>query len=194
MKQLFTTLIFTATVVATQATESATTEPLKTAPSNLPEAFQSLDWTKESAAGNAAKGRRLFQFRACASCHSTRDGDAGTAGPSLRNVGERLNATQLVEAILLPEKDVTPEFQWSTVTLMDGDTVSGLVVGQSPTELQVELPGGVRKKIPTSQVTDRKLNSGSAMPNGLIRKPEELRDLLAFLLTLRETNTPKPAE
>jgi putative heme-binding domain-containing protein len=89
----------------------------------------------------------------------------------------------LVESILIPNKVVSPLFRWSVLTLANGSTVTGLVVGETGVEITVLLPAAVHQVVAKHDVVARRIEDRSPMPEGLIHSPDELRDLLSFLLT-----------
>lgn len=156
----------------------------------LPEAFRLPDWNKEAAAGNAKKGQELFAARGCAICHAIKPGEAGGGGPSLAGAGSRFNVAYLVESVITPNKTVAPMFRWTMVRLKDGDTFAGLVTSETADEIEFLLPAGMHRTVKKSDVVRREIQNRSPMPENLIQTPAELRDLLAFLLTLKEQPPP----
>ncbi len=169
---------------------TVTAAPLKGATSTgiteLPEAFKTVDWPKEAAAGDARKGAALFAERGCAVCHSAKAGDPGGGGPSLAGAGSRFSVAYLVESVITPNKTVSPIFRWSLVTKKDGTAVAGLITSETAAELELLLPAGIHQTVKKDDVAKRELQDRSPMPEGLIQTPAELRDLLAYLLALKE--------
>lgn len=162
----------------TNATSTGITE--------LPEAFRNIDWIREAAAGSVTNGARFFATRGCAICHTARPGDTGGGGPSLAGAGSRFSIPYLVEAVLTPNKTVSPIFKWTLVTRKDGTTVAGLVTSETGSALEVLLPAGVRQTIAKDDIARRELQDRSPMPEGLVQTPADLRDLLAFLSALQD--------
>jgi len=152
----------------------------------LPEAFRTHDWSKEAIEGNASRGAELFAARGCAVCHVAKTGDHGGGGPSLVGSGSRFSAPYLVEAIITPNKTVSPIFRWTLLTKKDGSAIAGLVTGESGSEIELLLPAGVHQTILKEEVAKREQQDRSPMPEGLIQTPEELRDLLSYLMSLKE--------
>jgi putative heme-binding domain-containing protein len=145
--------------------------------------FLDVDWTKAAAAGDSMKGRQLFSALACARCHAITPNAAILGGPSLAEAGMRFTVPYLVEAILLPGKQVSPVFRATLVETKAGRVLTGLVVGETAEKLELLLLDGMRQSIPMAEVSARRLVEQSPMPPGLVRRPEELRDLLAYLLS-----------
>jgi putative heme-binding domain-containing protein len=144
--------------------------------------YSDKDWVAAAAAGNPDKGRKIFTSRGCIMCHAIRDSDAG-GGPSLANAGARFSATYLAESILVPNKVVAPAFRWTALTLSDDDDVAGLVVGETSTKLELLFANGTRRTIDKQKITSRQIQDRSPMPEGLVRTPDELNDLLAYLMS-----------
>src|SRR5579862_172872 len=148
----------------------------------MPDAFRALDWSKESALGDAKQGQALFATRGCAVCHAVKAGDKGGGGPSLAGVAGRFNVAYLVESVMLPSKTVAPMFRASLVKLNSGEVLSGLICGETGDEIEMLLSNGTRRIVKKDAIEKRKVLEKSPMPEGLIQTPAELRDLLAFLI------------
>jgi putative heme-binding domain-containing protein len=111
--------------------------------------------------------------------------DGGSGGPSLAAAGSRFSASYLAESVMAPNAVVLPMFRWTAFGLKDGSEVDGLVVAESPEEVEVLMPSSLRQKILKEDITSRQIQNHSPMPEGLINTPDELRDLLAFLTSLK---------
>jgi putative heme-binding domain-containing protein len=162
------------------------TNATSTGATELPAAYRHLDWAKEAAKGDPKKGQELFATRGCATCHSIRDGDLGSGGPSLKGAASRFSVAYIAESILVPNKVVSPLYRWTLLKLKNGEETSGLITGETATEVEVLLPSAVRHTIKKNEIASRELQNRSPMPEGLVRTPAELSDLLAFFLTQKE--------
>jgi putative heme-binding domain-containing protein len=89
---------------------------------------------------------------------------------------------QLVQSILLPHQQVSPVFRATSVTTEQGKVFSGLVVGETADKLELIVSDTNRQTILKRDIADRVLQDISPMPTGLVKTPEELTDLLTFLL------------
>ena len=178
-----------ATVLGLGTGDAVKAAPLANATSTgiteLPEAFRAVDWAKEIATGDLKKGEALFATRGCAVCHSAKPGDPGGGGPALAGAGSRFTLSYLVEAVITPNKTVSPIFRWTLVTNKDGTKLAGLITGETADDLEFLLPTGVRKTLKKSEIVTREQEDRSPMPEGLISTPAELRDLLAYLLSFK---------
>jgi putative heme-binding domain-containing protein len=144
--------------------------------------FFKTDWTDAAAHGDAGRGRLLFQTLGCAKCHAISAESPVAGGPSLAEAGKRFTVPYLVESILLPSKQVSPVFRSTWVETNGGVVVTGLVVGETTEKLEMLLPDTTRKTLRKADIAGRRLLDTSPMPQGLVKTPAELRDLLAYLL------------
>lgn len=145
--------------------------------------FAHVDWNQAAAAGDASRGRKLFEAIGCAKCHAVNASSAGTGGPSLADARRRFTVAHLVESILLPSKQISPIFRATQVLTSDGRQLSGLVVGETAEKVELLQSDTKRVDIRKSDIELRKLLDTSPMPQGVVKTPTELGDLLAFLLS-----------
>jgi len=144
----------------------------------------------EIAGGNWAAGRALFNGKAaCALCHQLR-GEGFRVGPELSNLMHRDYASVLKD-IADPNATINPDAVGYTVTQGDGSMTVGTRLAETAEELQIAQPGGAVAKIRKSDIKTIEPMSVSLMPTGLDKAltPEELRDLMTYLLT-----EPAPAD
>jgi putative heme-binding domain-containing protein len=152
-------------------------------PTKIGPEFLRIDWTKAVAEGNAAKGRHLFGALSCAKCHAISADASVVGGPSLADARKRYTIADLVESILLPSKQVSPVFRASLIETKRGQLLTGLVIGETVEKIEILLPDATRKALAKSEIAERKLQEVSPMPQGIVKTPAELRDLLAYLLS-----------
>ncbi|HEY5315288.1 MAG TPA: hypothetical protein VIK18_22340, partial [Pirellulales bacterium] len=145
-------------------------------------AFLHVDWNRAAAEGNPQQGRRLFEAIGCAKCHATTATTAGSGGPSLAEAGRRFTVSHLVESILMPSKQISPVFRATQVVLDDGRQFTGLVVGETSEKLELLMSDTKRVQLAKRDIEHRELVNQSPMPHGVVKTPDELRDLLAFLM------------
>lgn len=146
-----------------------------------PEFFE-VDWAQAVTEGDAVNGRRLFEQIGCGKCHAATAEATVVGGPSLADAGRRFTVAQLVESILTPNRQISPVFRATLVVTDDGLQHAGLVVGETAERLELLLPDTKRVAIDKARIETRQLQDLSPMPQGIIKKPAELRDLLSFLL------------
>jgi putative heme-binding domain-containing protein len=160
------------------------TERLKNAKNTpIPPEFLQINWSTEGKKGDAARGRKLFGTLGCAKCHAIISDQAGGGAPSLAEAGKRFTPAHIAESILLPDRLVAEEFRATRVTTTDEQSLLGLVVRESPIELELLLPDTTRRVVKLTDIATRKQIAASPMPAGLVKTPDELRDLLTYLLS-----------
>jgi putative heme-binding domain-containing protein len=160
-------------------------ERLKSAegtPGSVPAEFLTVDWSKAAREGNAEQGRKLYEAAGCVKCHAVTIDAAVTGGPSLADAARRFTVPHLVESILLPSKQVSPVFKATAIVTKDGRQLNGLVVGETAEKLELLQPDTKRITLAKGEIDQRQFLELSPMPQGVLKKPEELRDLLAYLL------------
>ncbi len=141
--------------------------------------------------GDADRGRSLFfgSEASCSACHRVGE-EGGSIGPNLAGIGEIRTRRDLLEAVVFPSASFAHNFEPYTVLNTSGITQSGII--SRTTSDAVYLVTGERTtiRISRSEIEDDGLTPSkvSIMPQGLDRilRPEELKDLLAFLSSLRE--------
>lgn len=146
--------------------------------------FFEVDWEQSLAKGDKVRGRQLYSADGlgCAKCHALDEAQAGNNGPSLADAAKRFTIPYLVESVLIPSKKISPVFRATLIATVDGEQLTGLVVGETAEKVELLLRDAQRRTIPTSVIAQRRLLEASPMPHGLVKKPEELRDLLSYLL------------
>lgn len=146
-------------------------------------AFLKVDWPAALAKGDAKKGRQLFGTVGCAKCHAVTADAAVSGGPSLADARKRFTLPYLVESVLLPSKQISPVFKATLIETKSGKSLTGLVVKETAEVIELLLPDATRKEIAKKDIESRKLLDLSPMPSGIVKTPEELRDILSYLLS-----------
>ncbi len=138
------------------------------------------------AGGDVERGRTVFRQHAvqCIRCHAV-DGEGGNVGPDLRGVPTRLVRDKLLESLIVPSAEIAPGYGIATVTLKDGSTIAGGVLTQSATTLVLRLPDGKERTVPMTTVTNVSAPISPMPPMGQALTRFELRDVLAYLYTLK---------
>jgi putative membrane-bound dehydrogenase-like protein len=137
--------------------------------------------------GDHGKGQVLFYNKAtCSTCHSIW-GIGGKVGPDLTKVGSIRASRDILESLVLPSATIAQGYEVLNVRFKDGESVSGIRVAKSEDPLVLRDAAGIetRYRRETIQSIDR--SKVSLMPEGLLQQltPDEIRDLLAFLQSLK---------
>jgi putative heme-binding domain-containing protein len=137
-----------------------------------------------TASVNLAEGQRLFEVN-CGICHQL-DGKGALVGPQLTGIGVR-GVERLCEDILDPNRNVDHAFATTTLTLKDGEAVSGLFRREEGELLVLANATGQEFTVPKQDVKERAESPLSPMPDnfGEILSEPDFNHLLAFLLSKR---------
>lgn len=155
-------------------------------PVKISPAFAESDWVEAVKIGDVERGRKLFGVDGigCAKCHAV-DARSGASGaPSLVGAAKRFTIPHLVESVLLPSKQISPIFRGTSILTVEGKVQSGLVVGETADHIELMLPDAKRIKIAKDSIEEQFPQDISSMPSGLVKTPEELRDILSYLLNV----------
>ena len=160
-------------------------DPLK-ATGNTVEAFQ-----ETLNGGNWREGRDFFNKNStgqCVRCHAV-GGLGGKVGPELDNIGNVLSREELLEAIINPSKRLAPGFGTVTVTLKDGQVVTGLLEEETEKELILRTSDAEPMEITIARI-DKRENMPSGMPPmaGALSK-REIRNVIEYLASLKKRET-----
>lgn len=147
--------------------------------------------------GNAQQGAEIFK-RNCSACHLL--GNEGRDfGPNLTDAGSRLSRFKLVESVILPNAEVEEKYRTTMVLTLDGEVISGLLVKETPDEIEI-YDGKDLRTIPVTEIEERSVKAQSSMPDDLAvaMSPAEFIHLIEFLADQKpktsESETTNPAD
>lgn len=131
--------------------------------------------------GDPAKGEAAFR-KACLTCHQTIDGEGVVLGPPTATF-KTAGKDSLLGNILDPNREVAPQYQAYRFTLKDGEVLVGLIKSEDSATVQLQMPGGIERSFPRTEVASMESAGQSLMPEGLeaVLSVEEMADLLAYL-------------
>ncbi|GLU44587.1 glucose dehydrogenase [Muricauda sp. NBRC 101325] len=121
----------------------------------------------------------------CVRCHSL-NGSGGKVGPALDNIANILTREQILEALIEPSKRISPGFGSVTLTLTNGQEVTGLLEEENEEGLILRTSAAEPLEVAHSRIQTRR-NSPSGMPAmGKMISKRELRDLIEYLGSLKK--------
>ena len=131
--------------------------------------------------GDLAMGKEVFT-KNCIVCH-TLEGQGGKVGPELTGVGARPKADILMQ-ILDPNRSVEGTFREWSATSNDGDLVSGRLMTESTTTVEILDATGKLHTLQRKDIKKLTVSQKGIMPEGFeVLKPEELSSVLEYLAT-----------
>ncbi|MFG0333729.1 MAG: glucose dehydrogenase, partial [Maioricimonas sp. JB049] len=142
--------------------------------------------------GDAARGKAIFFGNAAASCRRCHkvQGAGGDVGPNLSAIGREKDATYLLESIVDPSAKIAKGFETAVFLLDDGRVVTGIVRGEDEENYRLVSGTGEVLLVPKDEVDERAVGK-SGMPADLVKQlsRRDIRDLVAYLLTLKTPDT-----
>jgi putative heme-binding domain-containing protein len=138
-----------------------------------------------SLVGDAARGKTLFDTKgACGSCHRV-NGAGSRVGPDLSAVGATRSGAELQRALIDPNADVQPQNRFYRVTLKDGTTVEGRLLGHDTFTVQL-----LDSKEQLRSFTKADLREATFVPSPMpsyraTLSAQELADVVSYLSSLR---------
>lgn len=152
------------------------------------EPFTSDDIAKVALFGGDARlGARVFYNHPaaqCTRCHVIR-GDGTEVGPKLAGIGNQLTREQILESLIAPGARLAPGYGVVTLTLNDGQTISGILIEENEEEITLKTSEAEPLHIAVSRISERRNAPSSMPPMGTILTQREIRDVVEFLSNLK---------
>jgi putative heme-binding domain-containing protein len=140
--------------------------------------------------GDVEQGRRIFyrnQTAQCIRCHAY-DDYGGSAGPRLNGVAARLTRQELLESLVNPDSRIAPGFGTVRLDLNNGKTVRGILQNETKNAFKLKIGDRPDTVVMRSDVKNRVDGASSMPPMRMLLSKREIRDVVAFLATLKEDN------
>ncbi len=136
------------------------------------------------AGGDVRRGQAVFNGAkaGCLTCHAV-GYVGGTVGPDLTRIGETRTERDLLESVLYPSLSFVRSYEPMTVSTRDGRVISGILKGDSASEVVLAVNATEVARLPRDQVEEIRPGTTSVMPAGLDQQltQRELADLIVFL-------------
>ncbi len=154
----------------------------------LPETSDRLEY-----GGDPKRGRKLVMEHAaaqCVRCHQIGREAKKIAqatvgiGPDLTQIGGKRDRAHLVASLMTPTSEISEGYGTILLTTEDGTEIAGVLSKKTESEWVVTLPEGNNRSIDPQDVREHTLTSAMP-PVGLLMKPEEIRDVVSYLATLK---------
>ncbi|MEO6434354.1 MAG: c-type cytochrome [Tepidisphaeraceae bacterium] len=138
--------------------------------------------------GDEGRGRAIFIDKrvACATCHRVGD-TGGLIGPDLTKVGAIRSGRDILESIVFPASTMAQGYENYVLTLQGGPVLTGIISEKTAESVVLRDSSGAERRLAADQITNMRRDRVSMMPEGLdgALTPEDFRDLLAFLQSLK---------
>ncbi|MCH2207237.1 MAG: HEAT repeat domain-containing protein [Lentisphaerales bacterium] len=143
--------------------------------------------------GDVAKGKDIFLNHGaaqCIRCHKV-NGYGADVGPDLSTLAKDRDRRYILESIVDPGAAVAPGFGMITMSLKDGKSVGGTFMKETKTEIHVKDPAGKISKYKKTDIASKTKPISGMPPMHFLLKPMEIRDLTAYLATLKKAQKKK---
>jgi cytochrome c oxidase cbb3-type subunit III len=161
--------------------------------------LRSLAASPELSAGDAGKGRALYESKGCPACHMI-NGKGGVLGPELSRVGTARSSSYLIESIRNPDRQLSeapsdpndhyglpPPLDTVTVITRSGERISG--IARNEDAFSVQLLDGTQhlRFFDKADVAEVVHEHRSLMPAFTTEALDDtqLQDLVAYLRSLK---------
>ncbi len=137
--------------------------------------------------GDVKRGEDVFMNHGaaqCVRCHKVNDYGADV-GPDLTTIGRDYNREYLLQAIVDPGAVVAPGFGMMVLTRKNGEVASGILMEDNEEGVSLKLPDGKIQKISRSDIASQQPPISGMPPMGLLLNHGEVRDLVAYLESLK---------
>lgn len=138
--------------------------------------------------GDVQKGREIFfsSKAVCSTCHRVGN-EGGLIGPNLSTIGSIRTRGDLLESILFPNASLARGYETLVIVTKDGKTITGVLTRETVDALVLTDSQRAEHKVLRQEIEQMTASSVSTMPAGMDQtlSAEELRDLLAWLATLK---------
>jgi len=138
--------------------------------------------------GSPGKGKNIFMNNSsaqCVKCHAI-DDYGGNVGPRLNGVANRLTVDQLLEALIEPNARIAPGYGMVTLELKNHQKLNGVLQAEKPLAYQLKIGNKADTLVKKADVVN-KIMSPSSMPQmSLLLSKKEIRNVIAYLSTLKE--------
>lgn len=133
-------------------------------------------------------GMQAFVKAACYKCHMAEVGRQ-ELGPTLDQVVKKYSREKLLQHMLEPSAEINEKFQAQTFLLIDGRTLTGIIVSESDVKIELMtdlLKPEELKTILTAEIDDQVKSTVSTMPEGLmdVLTQKEIESLVAYVDTV----------
>ncbi len=159
--------------------------PGKLDPKKLPPISELIKRVGNPDNGRAVLAKSITSEVQCLKCHMVR-GQGGQIGPDLSMIGKKASKENLYDSLLTPSKAIADQYVSWKLDSDDGQSITGLLVGETETTLTIRDANGKDHEFP-AKGTDRKKSLTSIMPEGLVATltEDELVDVVEYLTKLQ---------
>ena len=142
--------------------------------------------------GDIVRGAILFHQGNinCVKCHRSTS-ENNRLGPDLSKMGEEGTDLHIVESILQPSKVIKKDYESSSILLLDGRLINGMIVDESAKSITVRDRQNIDQVITINRddIDEIQQSKLSLMPNKLadeLKNRQQFLDLLRYVVDIKE--------
>lgn len=146
--------------------------------------------------GDPERGRDLATNHLganCIACHTIEAKEGSAVGPILKGIGAQRSRAELLESLVSPAAAISPGYGLVSLTLKDGSSLAGTLTAEKADALELKLPDGQLRQVDAAEIAQRSPPMSVMPPMLGILTPGEVRDVVAYLATLK-SGAPKTPE
>ena len=139
----------------------------------------------ETPAGDAGRGKALFESSGCFDCHRI-DDRGSRLGPNLSSIGSRRTPVRLRQALVAPDEEVIPDNRFVRIVTKDGATVTGKLLNQDAISVQMMNPKEELKTYLRANIREFTIIDKGLMPpaEGKLNT-QQVADIVSYLSSLK---------
>ncbi len=141
---------------------------------------------RSALAGDAARGKELFENKGgCLACHRVKS-DGSRIGPNLSQIGANRRTVEIERALVDPNADAAPQNRSVRVVTKDGSTVTGRLLNIDTFSIQLLDSNENLRSFLRSDLRESTVLRKSSMPSYKDKlSPQELADVVSYLSSLK---------
>ena len=139
----------------------------------------------DTLAGDPERGRALVESGGCFDCHRI-DDRGSRLGPNLSSIGSRRTPVRLRQGLVAPDEEVVPDNRFVRIVTKDGTTVTGKLLNQDATSVQMMNPKEELKTYLRANIREYTIIDKGLMPSveGKLNA-QQVADIVSYLSSLK---------
>ncbi len=127
----------------------------------------------------------------CTACHRFEGAAGSDVGPPLDGIGSRATRLQLLESLIEPGTTVVPGYGVTSIRRKNGELVTGTNLGEEGDKVRLKQPDGTVIEIDRQDIAKQSKPLSPMPPMANILSRNQIRDVIAYLASLKIPETAK---
>ena len=121
----------------------------------------------------------------CVACHRFESAAGSEVGPALDGVASRGDSRYLLESLVAPGAKVAVGYGLISITKKNGEAIAGTLLAEKAGAIRLRLPDGAETAIAKPDIAAQTEPVSVMPPIGAILSKRQIRDVVAYLATLK---------